>query len=511
MFLSFLVFAAITTSVHCTTDPPNPHKQVRDTDGDLVRVETNYYIIPTKKETGGGLSLRSTTDESCPLGIFQEDEDDDESLGIPVTFYPVNPKKNVIRVSTDLNIEFSESPLECDNSNVWKVDNYSGHSKRHYISPDGVKGHPGSNTISNWFKIEEFESGYKLKHCPSVMDNDTYDDGEEDDVEVLCKDVGLHKGKPVRANTSYDIVPIMARTGGGLPLRSTTRKFCPLGIFQEANDDYLGIPISFYPVNLKKGVIRDSTYLSIDFPKNRVQCAKSNVWKVDNYDQYTKSVTMKSTAILFLSFLVFAAITTSVHCTTGSSSPAKQVRDVDGDLVRANTSYYIIPMSVEDGGGFSLRSTKTDESCPLGIFQEDENDENVGIPVTFSLVNPKKSVIRVSTDLNIEFSETPVECDISNVWKVDNYKRHPKRFYISPDGVKGNPGSDTISSWFRIEEFERGYKLIHCPSVMENDDYEGGDEDEIEVLCKDVGLLKYSGQQRLALTDTPLRVVFRKA
>nr|GMC73249.1 kunitz trypsin inhibitor 2-like [Ipomoea batatas] len=384
MFLSFLVFAAITTSVHCTTDPPNPHKQVRDTDGDLVRVETNYYIIPTKKESGGGLSLRSTTDESCPPGIFQEDEDDDESLGIPVTFYPVNPKKNVIRVSTDLNIEFSESPLECDNSNVWKVDNYSGHSKRHYISPDGVKGHPGSNTISNWFKIEEFESGYKLKHCPSVMDNDTYDDGEEDDVEVLCKDVGL-------------------------------------------------------------------------------------------------------------------------------LNPAKQVRDVDGDLVRANTSYYIIPMSVEDGGGFSLRSTKTDESCPLGIFQEDEDDENVGIPVTFSLVNPKKSVIRVSTDLNIEFSETPVECDISNVWKVDNYKRHPKRFYISPDGVKGNPGSDTISSWFRIEEFERGYKLIHCPSVMENDDYEGGDEDEIEVLCKDVGLLKYSGQQRLALTDTPLRVVFRKA
>nr|GMC77558.1 kunitz trypsin inhibitor 2 [Ipomoea batatas]GMC78218.1 kunitz trypsin inhibitor 2 [Ipomoea batatas] len=71
MFLSFLVFAAITTSVHCTTDPPNPHKQVRDTDGDLVRVETNYYIIPTKKESGGGLSLRSTTDESCPPGLHK--------------------------------------------------------------------------------------------------------------------------------------------------------------------------------------------------------------------------------------------------------------------------------------------------------------------------------------------------------------------------------------------------------------------------------------------------------
>ncbi|XP_019175462.1 PREDICTED: miraculin-like [Ipomoea nil] len=227
---------------------------------------------------------------------------------------------------------------------------------------------------------------------------------------------------------------------------------------------------------------------------------------------------MKSIAILFLSFLVFAAITTSVHCTTDPPNPTEQVRDTDGKLVRVETSYYIIPATNQTGGGLALRNTTHNESCPLGIFQEDEDNENHGIPVSFYPVNPKKGVIRVSTDLNIEFSEAPIQCNNSNVWKVDNYNRNPIRFYISPNGTKGNPGRDTVNSWFKIEEFESGYKLVHCPSVLDHDDnddddevYDEEEEDEIEVKCKDVGLVKYSGQQRLALSDTPFGVVFQKA
>nr|GMD71052.1 miraculin-like [Ipomoea batatas] len=207
---------------------------------------------------------------------------------------------------------------------------------------------------------------------------------------------------------------------------------------------------------------------------------------------------MKSITILFFSFLVFATFTNFVHCTLEPPEYPEQVLDTRGKPVRADTSYYIVPIMAGTGGGLTLRST-TRKFCPLGIFQE-VKDDYPGIPISFYPVNPKKGVIRVSTDLNIDFPKNRVQCAKSNVWKVDSYDQYTKRFYIAIGGVKGNPGPKTINNWFKIEKYGRGYKLVHCPSVVQH-----------KVMCKDVGVVKYNGQKRLALSDAPFGVMFKKA
>nr|GLL23519.1 miraculin-like [Ipomoea trifida] len=175
---------------------------------------------------------------------------------------------------------------------------------------------------------------------------------------------------------------------------------------------------------------------------------------------------MKSITILFFSFLVFATFTNFVHCTLEPPEYPEQVLDTRGKPVRADTSYYIVPIMAGTGGGLTLRST-TRKFCPLGIFQE-VKDDYPGIPISFYPVNPKKGVIRVSTDLNIDLPKNRVQCAKSNVWK--------------------------------IEKYGRGYKLVHCPSVVQH-----------KVMCKDVGVVKYNGQKRLALSDAPFGIMFKKA
>ncbi|CAI9273381.1 unnamed protein product [Lactuca saligna] len=82
---------------------PSP-TQVRDLDGNLVRSGTEYYILPVIRGMGGGLILASTRNDSCPLDVVQANKE--VYNGMPLTFIPVNPKKSVIRESTDLNIIF---------------------------------------------------------------------------------------------------------------------------------------------------------------------------------------------------------------------------------------------------------------------------------------------------------------------------------------------------------------------------------------------------------------------
>ncbi|CAI9294275.1 unnamed protein product [Lactuca saligna] len=69
--------------------------QVRDLDGKLVRSGTKYYIFPVIRGMGGGVTIASTRNESCPLDVVQANQEVDN--GMPLTFRPVNPKKGVIR------------------------------------------------------------------------------------------------------------------------------------------------------------------------------------------------------------------------------------------------------------------------------------------------------------------------------------------------------------------------------------------------------------------------------
>ncbi|XP_027159534.1 21 kDa seed protein-like [Coffea eugenioides] len=176
--LLFLSFLLLNSFLSFAAEKPNP---VLDHDGDEIRAGVEYYIVSSIRGAGGGGVTygRSISNESCPLPVVQEKLD--LLRGHPVTFTPVNSKEGVVRVSTDLNIKFSEATPVCNESNVWKLD-FDEELGQHFILTNGVEGNPGCGTIHNWFKIEEaFDKTYRLVFCPTVCNI----------CNVICKDVGV--------------------------------------------------------------------------------------------------------------------------------------------------------------------------------------------------------------------------------------------------------------------------------------------------------------------------------
>ncbi|KAL6319895.1 hypothetical protein AAG906_036967 [Vitis piasezkii] len=135
---------------------PNP---VLDIEGKKLRSEVDYYILPVIRRRGsGGLTLASTGNETYPLDVVQEQYE--VSNGLTLMFIPVNPKKGVIRVSTDHNIEFSAATI-CVQSTVWKLE-YDESSGQWFFTTGWVEGNSGRGTLSNQFKIEKYEDDNNL-------------------------------------------------------------------------------------------------------------------------------------------------------------------------------------------------------------------------------------------------------------------------------------------------------------------------------------------------------------
>ncbi|KAL8192524.1 hypothetical protein R6Q57_027709 [Mikania cordata] len=73
---------------------------------------------------------------------------------------------------------------------------------------------------------------------------------------------------------------------------------------------------------------------------------------------------------------------------------------------------------------------------------------------------------------------------------------------VSSCGVLGNPGSKTISSWFKIEKYENDYKFVCCPTMC----------DTCRPDCGDIGTtIAKNGRRSLLLSTEPLKVKFIKA
>ncbi|OVA10735.1 Proteinase inhibitor I3 [Macleaya cordata] len=114
-----------------------------------------------------------------------------------------------------------------------------------------------------------------------------------------------------------------------------------------------------------------------------------------------------------------------------------------------------------------------------------------GLPVTFTPVNPNEGIIRVSTDLNIKFSNVATICIQSMVWRLDLDESTGQRF-IATNGVEGNPGFETLSNWFKIQKDGEDYKLVFCPTVC----------DFCRPICGDIGIyIGGDGVRRLAFTN----------
>ncbi|XP_014495119.1 kunitz trypsin inhibitor 2-like [Vigna radiata var. radiata] len=100
-------------------------------------------------------------------------------------------------------------------------------------------------------------------------------------------------GKKLRVGLRYYIVPVTPYIGcsrygicfksGGLSLASLGESSCPLDVVFVGGSR--GLPLSFSPVDPKKGTVRVSTDLNIMFSTDHTRCAKySPVWKLDHFD-----------------------------------------------------------------------------------------------------------------------------------------------------------------------------------------------------------------------------------
>ncbi|XP_027359275.1 miraculin-like [Abrus precatorius] len=177
-------------------------EEVVDTFGKKLRVGANYYIIPTstipytKFRTSRGLGLASIG-KPCPLDVVVVNG----YHGLPLTFTPFNPKKGVIRVSTDLNIKFSTHTNCPYQSTVWKLDRFDFSKRQWFVTTGGVVGNPSLETMHNWFKIEKYDGDYKLVYCPSMLHSSKH----------LCKDVGLFVDEEGNKRLALSDVPLKVK------------------------------------------------------------------------------------------------------------------------------------------------------------------------------------------------------------------------------------------------------------------------------------------------------------
>ncbi|KVI00176.1 kunitz trypsin inhibitor 2-like [Cynara cardunculus var. scolymus] len=187
-FFIFIVFSTLSLSIGQNPDP------VLDLTGSTVRSALRYYVIPAIRGNGGGVKLAPTTiNQTCPLDVVQENN---ELLnGLPLTFLPTNTNKDgTIFESTDLNIKFSDATT-CGRPAVWRVEVSGG---QRVVSSRGMVGNPGQETISNWFKIEKYEDGYKVTFCPSVCNT----------CRPACADIGSTIAKNGRRSLVLNNVPL---------------------------------------------------------------------------------------------------------------------------------------------------------------------------------------------------------------------------------------------------------------------------------------------------------------
>ncbi|GAY68673.1 hypothetical protein CUMW_265980 [Citrus unshiu] len=112
--------------------------------------------------------------------------------------------------------------------------------------------------------------------------------------------------------------------------------------------------------------------------------------------------------------------------------------------------------------------------------------------MTFSPVNPKKGSI--GSNIKFEVVKTSVQ---STIWKLDNFDAALGQWFVTIEGVEGNPGPQTKRNWFKIEEFYGDYELVCCPLVCK--------------FCKIFCIFMNGGVRHLALSDIPFSVIFLKA
>ncbi|CAA7029509.1 unnamed protein product [Microthlaspi erraticum] len=183
-------------------------------------------------------------------------------------------------------------------------------------------------------------------------------------------------------------------------------------------------------------------------------------------------------------FLLFAAFISH------NGAAVEPVKDIYGKPLLVGISYFVLP--VVRGGGVLTVIESENTTCPTTVVQ-DQSKFAQGMPLEF-LPSVKSRTIPVSTDLNFQFTTY-------TIWELDNFDETTNQWFVSTCGEIGNPGRETVDNWFKIDKFEGNYKIRFCPSVC----------NFCKVMCRDIGVFVKDGKRRLALSDVPLIVKFKKA
>ncbi|KAF3652636.1 alpha/beta fold family protein [Capsicum annuum] len=174
LFLSIALFLPLALSSTFSSDlllpseqysSSNAYPSILDTDGNPIRAGVKYFVLPSIRGMGGGLSVSRVVDKSlkvCPQDVVQIPNE--VSHGHPVEFFPAYPGKTgqVILVNNPINVKFNSSETSpCANFTVWKMD-----KKYKYVVARGTLG--ALNKIRNWFRIVPYGKHYRFVYCPTL-------------------------------------------------------------------------------------------------------------------------------------------------------------------------------------------------------------------------------------------------------------------------------------------------------------------------------------------------------
>lgn len=166
LFALFLLSAIFTSYL-----PSATADVVLDTDGGVLQNGGQYSVLPVMRGSGGGLVVRATGNERCPLTVAQTRNELDKGIGTIIS----SPLKiPFIAEGYPLNIKFGPFLVITLCSSIpsdWTIVNGL---------PEGpaVKIGAQKNTEDGWFKIEKASPfGYKLVFCPLLEDSTCWDIG----------------------------------------------------------------------------------------------------------------------------------------------------------------------------------------------------------------------------------------------------------------------------------------------------------------------------------------------
>ncbi|KAI3981984.1 hypothetical protein MKX01_018890 [Papaver californicum] len=203
---------------------------------------------------------------------------------------------------------------------------------------------------------------------------------------------------------------------------------------------------------------------------------------------------MKTTTafVLLVSSFIFFAFSIQLSVVSATFAAEDYIRDIWKTTPKRNR---VLPLDKKLNG----------TQCPLEVVQE-QAEVSSGLPLTFTPVDPKAKINRISTDLNVKSSVMSI-CVQYMVWRSAEFDEPTEQRFIEMSGVEGSPGPATTSKWFKIEKYgdSNDYKHVFCPSVC----------NFCRFACKDVGIyIGADGVRRLALVDydaKPFKIMFKEA